>query len=253
MWRRGHLGGLVRARRDLLARGQAAGAGAGATWGNLLGRTFLIIAGAFALIVAIDVPFQIWDHRRQLRMTKEEVREELKETEGNPQIKARIRSMQREAARRRMMAEVPKADVIVTNPTHYAVALRYRDEHDARAARGRQGLAADRGAHRSSWRRQRRADAGRAAPGARAVRARRARAGTFPRRCTARWPKCWPGSTSCAARGRRGAAPAGRAAVPVPAELEPGCGVTDEPTEAQSTQRRGVRSRMCGSRVTLQP
>jgi flagellar biosynthetic protein FlhB len=95
---------------------------------NLLGRTFLIVAGAFALLVAIDVPYQIWDHRRQLRMTKEAVREEFKETEGNPQIKARIRSLQREAARRRMMAEVPKADVIVTNPTRYAVALRYRDD-----------------------------------------------------------------------------------------------------------------------------
>jgi flagellar biosynthesis protein FlhB len=94
----------------------------------LIGRTFLIIAGAFALIVVIDVPFQIWDFRRQLRMTREEVREEYKETEGNPQIKARIRSMQRETARRRMMQEVPKADVIVTNPAHYAVALRYRDE-----------------------------------------------------------------------------------------------------------------------------
>jgi len=94
----------------------------------LLGRTFLIIAGAFALIVVIDVPFQIWDFRRQLRMTREEVREEYKETEGNPQIKQRIRTMQREVARRRMMQEVPKADVIVTNPAHYAVALRYRDD-----------------------------------------------------------------------------------------------------------------------------
>ena len=94
----------------------------------LLGRSFLIIAGAFALVVVIDVPFQIWDFRRQLRMTREEVREEFKETEGNPQIKARIRNLQREAARRRMMQEVPKADVIVTNPTHYAVALRYRED-----------------------------------------------------------------------------------------------------------------------------
>jgi flagellar biosynthetic protein FlhB len=94
---------------------------------GLLGRTFLIIAAAFALIVAVDVPFQIWDHHRQLRMTKEEVRQELKETEGDPQIKARIRSLQREVARRRMMAEVPKADVVVTNPDHYAVALRYAE------------------------------------------------------------------------------------------------------------------------------
>jgi flagellar biosynthesis protein FlhB len=94
----------------------------------MLTRTFLIVAGAFAVIVAIDVPYQIWAFRRQLRMTREEVREEAKETEGNPQIKARIRSMQREQARRRMMAEVPRADVIVTNPAHYAVALRYRDD-----------------------------------------------------------------------------------------------------------------------------
>jgi flagellar biosynthesis protein FlhB len=95
--------------------------------GSLLGHTFLVVAGAFALIVAVDVPFQIWDHHRQLRMTKEEVRQELKETEGDPQLKARIRSLQREVARRRMMAEVPKADVVVTNPDHYAVALRYTE------------------------------------------------------------------------------------------------------------------------------
>jgi flagellar biosynthetic protein FlhB len=75
----------------------------------------------------VDVPFQIWDHHRQLRMTKEELRQELKETEGDPQVKARIRSLQREVARRRMMAEVPKADVVVTNPDHYAVALRYAE------------------------------------------------------------------------------------------------------------------------------
>ena len=93
----------------------------------LLGQNFLLIAGAFALVVAIDVPFQIWSHGRELRMTKEEVREELKETEGNPQIKARVRTLQREIARRRMMAEVPKADVVVTNPTHFAVALQYRE------------------------------------------------------------------------------------------------------------------------------
>jgi flagellar biosynthetic protein FlhB len=95
--------------------------------GRLLGFTFLAVAGALLLVVVVDVPFQLWDHARQLRMTKEEVRQELKETEGDPQIKARIRALQREAARRRMMAEVPKADVVVTNPAHYAVALRYRE------------------------------------------------------------------------------------------------------------------------------
>lgn len=95
---------------------------------QLLGFSFLFIVGAMMLIVAIDVPFQIWEHAKKLRMTKEEVRKETKETEGDPQIKARIRGLQREAARRRMMAEVPKADVVVTNPTHYAVALRYQGE-----------------------------------------------------------------------------------------------------------------------------
>lgn len=89
--------------------------------------TFMAVSGSMLLIVAIDVPFQLWSHSRQLKMTKEEVRQEAKENEGDPHVKARIRALQREAARRRMMAEVPKADVIVTNPTHYAVALRYQE------------------------------------------------------------------------------------------------------------------------------
>jgi len=94
---------------------------------HLLGTSFLIMAGSIALIAAVDIPVQIWDHERKLRMTREEVRQENKETEGDPKIKAHIRSQQREMARRRMMAEIPKADVVVTNPTHYAVALRYQD------------------------------------------------------------------------------------------------------------------------------
>jgi flagellar biosynthetic protein FlhB len=94
---------------------------------RLLAMTFLTVVGSMGLIVAIDVPFQLWDHAKQLRMTKEEVRQEQRELEGDPQIKARIRQLQRETARRRMMAEVPKADVVVTNPTHFAVALRYRE------------------------------------------------------------------------------------------------------------------------------
>lgn len=95
--------------------------------GHLLAVTFLFVVAALALIVAIDVPLQIWNHRRQLRMTKQEVKQEYKESEGDPHIKGRIRQLQRERARRRMMSEVPKADVVVTNPTHYAVALRYRE------------------------------------------------------------------------------------------------------------------------------
>ena len=94
--------------------------------GDLLAWAFLILAGSLVLVAAVDVPFQIWRHRKGLAMTREEVRKEMRETEGDPQIKARIRSEQRARARSRMMQEVPKADVIVTNPLHYAVALSYK-------------------------------------------------------------------------------------------------------------------------------
>jgi flagellar biosynthetic protein FlhB len=89
--------------------------------------TFSVVCGLL-LIAVVDVPFQLWSYYKGLRMTREEVRQEARETEGDPQVKGHIRRAQREAARRRMMAEVPKADVIVTNPTHYAVALRYDGE-----------------------------------------------------------------------------------------------------------------------------
>src|SRR5574340_123004 len=92
---------------------------------ELVIMSFLAVAGAMALVAAIDVPFKLWDHNRKLKMTKEEVRQENKETEGDPHVKGRIRSLQREAARKRMMAAIPTADVVVTNPTHYAVALKY--------------------------------------------------------------------------------------------------------------------------------
>lgn len=85
----------------------------------------LIIILGLAIIAMIDVPFQLWQYHRRLRMTREEVKREHKEQEGDPHVKARIRSLQREMARRRMMAEVPKADVVVTNPTHFSVALKY--------------------------------------------------------------------------------------------------------------------------------
>lgn len=93
--------------------------------GNLLSWIFLLLSATLLIVAFIDVPFQLWDHQRQLRMTKQEVRDEYKQTEGSPEVKGRIRRMQMEIAQRRMMAEVPKADVVVTNPTHYAVALRY--------------------------------------------------------------------------------------------------------------------------------
>jgi flagellar biosynthetic protein FlhB len=95
--------------------------------GELVAMSFLAVAGTMVLVAAVDVPFKLWDHHRQLKMTKEEARQEAKETEGNPQVKGRIRAQQREIARRRMMSEIPKADVIVTNPTHYSVALKYED------------------------------------------------------------------------------------------------------------------------------
>jgi flagellar biosynthetic protein FlhB len=92
---------------------------------TLLGWTTLVVASSAIVLAMVDVPFQLWDYKRQLKMTQQEVRDELKDTEGRPEVRSRIRQLQREMARRRMMEEVPKADVIVTNPTHYAVALRY--------------------------------------------------------------------------------------------------------------------------------
>ena len=92
---------------------------------DLLGWTTLVVASSAIVLAMVDVPFQLWDYKRQLKMTQQEVRDELKDTEGRPEVRSRIRQLQREVARRRMMEEVPKADVIVTNPTHYAVALRY--------------------------------------------------------------------------------------------------------------------------------
>ena len=97
---------------------------------HLAAQSLLAMAGALVVIAAIDVPYQIWQHGRQLRMTREEVRQEHRESEGSPEVKGRIRQAQQALARRRMMAEVPTATVVVTNPTHYAVALRYDERRD---------------------------------------------------------------------------------------------------------------------------
>ena len=99
--------------------------GALASFAHMLLFAVLAMIGGLAAIAAIDVPFQLWRYYQGLRMTREELRQEMKELEGDPLLKARIRSQQRQIARRRMMAEVPKADVVVTNPTHFAVALKY--------------------------------------------------------------------------------------------------------------------------------
>ncbi|MDR0379039.1 MAG: flagellar type III secretion system protein FlhB [Candidatus Accumulibacter sp.] len=94
--------------------------------GHLINYSFLMIVLSMSIIVVIDVPFQIWQYYDKLKMTKQEVKQENKEMEGSPEVKGRIRSLQREAARRRMMSAVPEADVIVTNPTHFAVALIFK-------------------------------------------------------------------------------------------------------------------------------
>ncbi|POG23267.1 flagellar biosynthesis protein FlhB [Aeromonas bestiarum] len=92
---------------------------------DLLLWMLIILCCALIPIVAIDVPFQQWNHMRQLKMTKQEVKDEFKDSEGKPEVKGRIRRLQMEMAMRRMMGDVPKADVVITNPTHYSVALKY--------------------------------------------------------------------------------------------------------------------------------
>lgn len=98
----------------------------------LLGLSFLVVSSTLVLIAAIDVPFQLWDHSQKLKMTLQEVRDELKDTEGKPEVRSKVRQVQQEMAQRRMMEAVPDADVIVTNPTHYSIALKY--DHDNMAA-----------------------------------------------------------------------------------------------------------------------
>jgi len=99
---------------------------------KLCGWSFMECSSALILIALIDVPFQIWQHTKQLKMTKQEIKDESKETEGRPEVKGRIRALQQEISQRRMMEAVPTADVIITNPTHYAVALSY-DQANAKA------------------------------------------------------------------------------------------------------------------------
>lgn len=92
---------------------------------TIIGIIFQKIAMALVALAGFDWFYQKWSHEQQLKMTKEEVKEEHKQSEGNPQLKARVRQIQREMSRARMMQEVPKADAIVTNPTHYSVAILY--------------------------------------------------------------------------------------------------------------------------------
>lgn len=125
-----------------LAR-QPLAAGIGGGLAMLLACLLWVTAG-LALIALIDAPFQRWSHTQKLRMTKDEVRREMKESEGSPEVKGRQRQLQHQLSQRRMMEAVPTADVVITNPTHYAVALKY-DAGTMRApkvvARGRDLLA----------------------------------------------------------------------------------------------------------------
>ena len=110
---------------DLLSMGQESlqSAIVHCAWG--LASSLIILSASLILIAAVDVPFQLWDHKQKLRMTKQEVKDEFKDSEGKPEVKGRIRQLQREMAERRMMDKVPQADVVITNPTHFAVALKY--------------------------------------------------------------------------------------------------------------------------------
>ena len=94
---------------------------------DLVADALLLMAAPLGLIAAIDVPWQLFQHHKRLRMSRQEIREEMKESEGSPENRMRVRRVQRELLKRRMMHEVPQADVIVTNPTHFAVALRYEE------------------------------------------------------------------------------------------------------------------------------
>ncbi|MFT4562068.1 MAG: flagellar biosynthetic protein FlhB, partial [Gammaproteobacteria bacterium] len=96
--------------------------------GIIVLQIFLVASIATLLVAAVDVPYQLWEHTRKLRMTMQEVKDETKQQEGSPEQRGRIRNMQHELANRRMMEQVPLADVVITNPSHYAVALRFDPE-----------------------------------------------------------------------------------------------------------------------------
>jgi len=88
----------------------------------------IALSACTLLIAAVDVPLQLWEYNKKLKMSKQEVKDESKDTDGKPEVKGRIRQLQHEMAQRRMMSKVPEADVIITNPTHYAVALKYQPD-----------------------------------------------------------------------------------------------------------------------------
>lgn len=110
---------------DILALGLQSPKDAIAHSARLLVWFFFVVSLPLVAIAAIDVPWQIWNFNKELKMTRQEVRDEHKESDGRPEVKAKLREMQQAAANNRMMEKVPTADVIITNPTHFAVALKY--------------------------------------------------------------------------------------------------------------------------------
>ncbi len=92
---------------------------------DIVTRSFFLLSFSLLLIAFIDVPYQIWNHTKELKMSKQEVKDEYKDTEGKPELKGKIKQKQREMSQQRMMEAVPEADVVVTNPEHYSVALKY--------------------------------------------------------------------------------------------------------------------------------
>jgi len=120
--------------RDVLALGHMEPRAAIGRGAQLLGWSFVWLCGSLALVAIVDVPLQLFQFKRTLRMTRQELRDEAKESDGRPETKQRIRQMQQTLARRRMMHKVPTADVVIVNPTHFAVALKY-DPKSMRAPR----------------------------------------------------------------------------------------------------------------------
>jgi flagellar biosynthetic protein FlhB len=112
---------------DLLSLGRQPIADAIPNALRMCGVSLLVVSLGLIVIAAFDVPFQLWQYEKKLRMTRQQVKDEFKETEGRPEVKARVRALQQQIATRRMMEELPTADVVITNPTHFAVALKYDD------------------------------------------------------------------------------------------------------------------------------
>ena len=113
---------------DLLALGRQPISEAILAAVKICGVSLLVVSSGLVFIAAADVPFQLWQYSKKLRMTRQQVKDEFKETEGRPEVKSRIRQLQQQLATRRMMEDLPTADVVITNPTHFAVALKYDDE-----------------------------------------------------------------------------------------------------------------------------